>query len=108
MTYNDLTLIQAYLRDLVKNKELEVNELRKLAEKDPTYMPKLTIALGKYCRIKNLTAVISHDLANLQGSGHGNLFAKVHPKSAQLRATESVAEELSKINATLSRIVTYG
>lgn len=108
MTYNDLTLIQAYLRDLVKNKELEVNELRKLAEKDPTYMPKLTIALGKYCRLKNLTDEIAHDLTNLQGSGPCNLFAKVSQKSAQLRATESIAEELSKINDTLSRIVTYG
>lgn len=108
MTYSDLTLIQAYLLDLVKNKELEVNELRKLAEKDPTYMPKLTIALGKYCRLQNLTDGISHDLTNLQGSGPGNLFARESPKSAQLRATESVAEELSKINDTLSRIVTYG
>lgn len=108
MTYGDLTLIQAYLLDLVKNKELEVNELRKLAEKDPTYMPKLTIALGKYSRLQNLTDGIAHDLTNLQGSGPGNLFARVPPKSAQLRATESVAEELSKINDTLSRIVTYG
>lgn len=33
---------------------------------------------------------------------------KVSQKSAQLRATESIAEELSKINDTLSRIVTYG
>ena len=108
MTYGDLTLIQAYLRDLVENKKLEVNGLRKLAEKDPTYMTKLTIAMGKYCRLQNLTDVISHDLTNLQGSGPGDLFAKVSQKSAQLRATESVAEELSKINDTLSRIVTYG
>lgn len=108
MTYGELTSIQEYLRDLVEDKKLEVNELRKLAEKDPTYMRKLSIALGKYCRIQNLTDVISHDLTNLQGSGSGDLFAKVSPKSAQLRATESVAEELSKINTTLSRIFTYG
>lgn len=108
MTYNELTCIQEYLRDLVEDKKLEANELRKLAEKDPTYMRKLSIALDKYCRIQNLTDVIAHDLTSLQGSGTGDLFAKVSPKSAQLRATESVAEELSKINTTLSRIVTYG
>lgn len=108
MTYGELTSIQAYLRDLVEAKKMEVNGLRKLAEEDPTYMPKLTIALGKYCRLQNLTDVISHDLMNLQGFGPGDLFAKASPKSAQLRATESVAEELSKINNTLSRIVTYG
>lgn len=108
MTYNDLILIQAYLRDIVEEKKLEVNELRKLAEKDPTYTPKLTAALGKYCRLQNLVDVICSDLTSLQGSGPGNLFARVSPKSAQLRATESVAEELSKINSTLSRIVTYG
>lgn len=108
MTYGELTCIQEYLRDLVEDKKLEANELRKLAEKDPTYMRKLSIALGQYRRIQNLADVISHDLTNLQGSGPGDLFAKVSPKSAQLRATESVAEELSKINTTLSRIVTYG
>lgn len=108
MTYGELTLIQAYLHDLVEVKKTEANELRKLAEKDPAYMRKLTIALGKYSRLQNLTEVIAYDLTNLQGSGPGDLFSKVSPKSAQLRATESVAEELSKINATLSRIVTYG
>ena len=108
MTYGDLTAIQTFLRGLFDEKKLEVNELRMQAEKDPAYMPKLTRALGEYCRLQNLIEVISHDLTSLQGSGHGDLFAKVSQKSAQLRDTESVAEELSKINATLSRIVTYG
>lgn len=108
MTYNDLTAIQTFLRRLFEEKKLEVNELRMQSEKDPACMPKLTRTLAEYCRLQNLTEVISYDLTNLQGSGPGNLFDKVSPKSAQLRATESVAEELSKINATLSRIVTYG
>lgn len=108
MTYGDLTAIQTFLRRRFEEKKLEVNELRLQAEKDPACTPKLTRALGEYCRIQNLTEVISYDLTNLQGSGPGDLFAKVSPKSAQLRATESVVEELSKINATLSRIVTYG
>lgn len=108
MTYNDLTAIQTFLRRLFEEKKLEVNELRMQSEKDPACMPKLTRTLGEYCRLQNLTEVISYDLTSLQGSGPGDLFAKVSPKSAQLRATESVAEELSKINDTLSRIVTYG
>lgn len=108
MTYNDLTAIQTFLRRRFEEKKLEANELQMLAEKDSTYMPKLTRALGEYSRLQNLTEVNAYDLTNLQGSGPGDLFGKVSPKSAQLRATESVAEELSKINATLSRIVTYG
>lgn len=108
MTYGELTVIQTFLRGLFEEKKLEANELRMQAEKDPACMPKLTRTLGEYYRLQSLTEVISVDLTSLQGCGPGDLFAKVSPKSAQLRATESVAEELSKINATLSRIVTYG
>lgn len=108
MTYGELTAIQTFLRRCFEEKKLEVNELRMQAEKNPACMAKLTRAMGEYCRLQNLTEVVAFDLTSLQGSGPGDLFAKVSPKSAQLRATESVAEELSKINDTLSRIVTYG
>lgn len=108
MTYGELTSIQAFLRGLFEKKKLEITELRKQVEKDPSCEPKLAYAMGQYFRLQSLIETISHDLTSLQGVGPGDLFCRETPKSAQLRATESIAEALSKINDTLSRIVTYG
>ena len=108
MTYGELTSIQTFLRGLIEEKKLEITELRKQVEKGPSREPNLAYAMGQYFRLQSLTETISHDLTSLQGVGPGDLFCRGTPKSANLRATESIAEELSKINATLSRIVTYG
>lgn len=108
MTYGELTRISALLKQLRDTKKQEIESLRRQGLEDPAIDPKLNRAVGEYCGLSNLVEVVSHDLTNLQGVGPGDLFTRVSPKSAQLRATESVAEELSKINDTLSRIVTYG
>lgn len=108
MTYGELTSIQAFLRGLLKEKKLEVDELRKQAEKDPACEPKLATAAGQYFRLQSLTETISNDLTSLRGVGPGDLFRGMAPKSAKLRAIEGIAEELCAINKTLSMIITYG
>ena len=121
MTYGELTSIQAFLRGLLKEKKLEVDELRKQAEKKreadnpgrrpkkaPACEPKLATAAGQYFRLQSLTETISNDLTSLRGVGPGDLFRGMAPKSAKLRAIEGIAEELCAINKTLSMIITYG
>lgn len=108
MTYGELTSIQAFLCGLFEEKKLEITKLQKQVEKDPSCEPNLAYAMGQYYRLKSLKETVSHDLTSLQGVGPGDLFCRGTPKSANLRAVEGIAEELSKINATLSRIVTYG
>lgn len=101
MTYGELISIQTFLRGLFEEKKLEITELRKQAEKDPSREPNLAYAMGQYYRLKSLTETVSHDLTRLQGIGPGDLFARASSPPAKDTA---IADAINALNATLTRI----